>query len=151
MPHKKKIFPRGLLASLEASLILLPAGTLFFFPFVETFRFVETYESLIGSAICALAFGLGLSLLILLPSTAIIETTRKRVTRQELAGALNTIGLVLVLGATLAYKGFTQPGEQGKILLFSLLMNIIFISYIFTVRYKHRTRDFPEPEPNNPS
>lgn len=144
MNQKKKIPQKALLAALESCMLLFPAGVLFFFPFVETYELVGVYQTLGFSGLCMLVFSLGISILILVPATVMIEKFKEGVSRQELAGSLSTISLILVLGATLTYKGFTKPGDQGKILLFSLLMTIIFVSYIFTVRYKHRTRDFPE-------
>ena len=146
MNQKTKILQKALLAALESCLLLFPAGVLFFFPFVETYELQELYQTFGFSGLCMLIFSFSISLFILVPATVVIEKVKERVSREELAGALSTISLVLVLGATLAYKGFTKPGDNGKILLFSLLMTIIFVSYIFTVRYKHRTQHFPGPE-----
>ncbi len=142
MNQKKKIIQKALLAALESCMLLFPAGVLFFFPFINTYELSGIYQTLGFSGLCMLVFSLGISLLILVPATVLIEKIRENVSREELAGALSSISLILVLGATLAYKGFTKPGDQGKILLFSLLMTIIFVSYIFTVRYKHRTQHF---------
>ena len=142
MNQKTKILQKALLAALESCLLLLPAGVLFFFPFAETYELLNIYQTFGFSGLCMLVFSLSISFFILVPSTVVIEQVKEKVSREELAGALSTISLVLVLGATLAYKGFTKPGDNGKILLFSLLMTIIFVSYIFTVRYKHRTQHF---------
>ena len=127
-------------------MILFPAGVLFFFPFVETYELPYLYQTFGFAGLCMLVFSFGVSLLVFVPATLVIEKVKEKVSREELAGALSSISLVLVLGATLAYKGFTKPGDQGKILLFALLMTLIFVSYIFTVRYKHRTRHFPGPD-----
>lgn len=144
MSQKKKILQKALLAALESCMLLFPVGVLFFFPFVETYERPDVFQTLGFSGLCMLVFSLGISLLILVPATVVIEKVKEGVSRQELAGSLSTISLILVLGATLAYKGFTKPGDQGKILLFSLLMTIIFVSYVFTVRYKHRTEHFSD-------
>ena len=146
MSQKTKILQKALLAALESCVILFPAGVVFFFPFIETYELLQVYQTLGYAGLCALIFCFSISLFVLVPATVIIEKSKQRVSRQELAGALSTISLILIVGATLAYKGFTMPGDQGQVLLFSLLMTIIFFSYIFTVRYKNRTQHFPGPE-----
>lgn len=135
-----KILGRGLLASIEANLLVFPATLLVFYPFVKQYRLLYTWQDWVGSGLCALAFGLGISFFLLLPTTVVLETRKRNMSRQELAGSLGTLSLVLLILATLFYKGFSRPGDQGRVLLFAMLMTIIFVTWAFTTRYKHRSR-----------
>ena len=138
-----KLIGRGLLASFEANLLVLPASLLAFYPFVRQYHLLWRWQDWVGSGLCALVFGLVVSVGMLVPATVVLETRKPNMSRGELAGSLGTLSLVLLILSTLIYKGFSRPGDQGLTLLFALLMTIIFITWAFTLRYKNRTRNVP--------
>lgn len=135
----------ALLAAVEANLLILPVGILFFYPIMVQYEFTTWWETPLYSAGCMLVFGLAVSLFFLTPVTTVIETLKKDVSRPELVGKLGALGLGMLLTATLAYKAYqsaelAKPGEQGKLWLFGMLMAIMLVTWTFTIRYKYRSR-----------
>lgn len=136
---------QALLAALEANLLILPVGFLFFYPIMIQYEFTTWWETPLYSAACMLGFGLAVSIFFLAPVATVIESLKQEVSREELVGKLGALGLILLLAATLAYKAFqnaelSKPGQQGKLLLFGMLMAIMLVTWTFTIRYKYRSR-----------
>ena len=130
----KSPFGPALRAALEASLILTPVGVLAFYPFIQEYQLLDPAANVFYAAACALGATLGISLLVLVPASLAILHLRRQVSRKELAGSLGTLALLMVLGATLLYKGFAGPGSTGQLLLFALLFTIMGITWLFSLR-----------------
>ena len=145
-----KIIGRALLASLEANLLVLPASLLVFYPFIQQYELQAEWQHWVGSGLFGLGAGLVISWGLLVPATVVLETRKRSMSRQELAGSLGTLSLALLIFATLTYKGFSRPGDQGKTLLFALLMTIMIVTWAYTIRYKNRIRNTEAPAPNTP-
>lgn len=139
---RKAIIRPALIAAIETSLMLVPLGLVIFYPFILPYELNSTAYQLLYCAGCMLGCSAVLSLFVLVPTTFLMETGKRKVSRKEMAGALGAVSLVLVLGATLIYKGFTPPGDIGKLLLFGLLMTIMAVTWTYTLRYEAKTKHY---------
>ncbi|MEM7039672.1 MAG: hypothetical protein AAF570_22045 [Bacteroidota bacterium] len=142
MKTPKPVLRAALIAALETSLLLTPLGVLIFLPFVMEYDLLDMKINLLYSGLLMCGSSLALALLVLVPTTYVIENTPREVSRKELTGSLGTMALSLVLVATLLYKGFEAPGNTGKLLLFSLLMSIMVVTWTFALRYDRKSRLF---------